>query len=141
MDVARKILILSREAGLDLDLKDVKVQNILPQSCLDAGSLDEFFSELEKMDDHFEQLRSKEAAKKRVPRFIARMENGATYAGLEFVDQSNPFFTLDGSDNMIAYTTNRYLERPLVIRGPGAGAEVTAAGVFAEIIGLSYSAM
>jgi aspartokinase/homoserine dehydrogenase 1 len=141
MDVARKILILSREAGLDLDLKDVKVQNILPQSCLDAGSVDEFFSELEKMDDHFEQLRSKEAAKKRVPRFIARIENGATYAGLEFVDQSNPFFTLDGSDNMIAYTTNRYLERPLAIRGPGAGAEVTAAGVFAEIIGLSYSAM
>ena len=71
-------------------------------------------------------------------RFIAKMENGMASVDLESVDQINPFFALDGSDNMISFTTDRYLERPLVIKGPGAGAEVTAAGVFAEIISLSH---
>lgn len=138
MDVARKILILSREVGLDLSLDDVEIDNILPQSCIDAESVDAFFKELENANDYFDDLRI--AAKKsgKVLRFIAKMNNGVASVGLESVDQTNPFFALDGSDNMISFTTDRYLERPLVIKGPGAGAEVTAAGVFAEIISISH---
>jgi aspartokinase/homoserine dehydrogenase 1 len=138
MDVARKILILSREAGVELNLEDVVINNILPQSCIAAKSVEDFLCELEKADPHFEELRLKAESANQALRFIAKMENGKASVGLESVNQSNPFFALDGSDNMISFTTDRYLERPLVIKGPGAGAEVTAAGVFAEIIGLSY---
>jgi aspartokinase/homoserine dehydrogenase 1 len=138
MDVARKILILSREAGYDLNIEDVEINNLLPQSCIDAPSVEAFFEELENSDDHFNKLRKDAEEKSRVLRFLARLENGKASVGLVEVDASNPFYALDGSDNMISFTTDRYLERPLVIKGPGAGAEVTAAGVFAEIISLSY---
>jgi aspartokinase/homoserine dehydrogenase 1 len=138
MDVARKILILSREAGFDLDLDDVKITNILPRTCLEADSVEKFFVELEKTNGYFEDLRSKASSSGKVLRFIAKMEGGKASVGLESVDNSNPFYALDGSDNMISYTTDRYMDRPLVIKGPGAGAEVTAAGVFAEIISLSH---
>ncbi len=138
MDVARKILILSREVGLDLSLEDVKIDNILPQSCIDASSVDEFFVKLEQANDYFDGLRVSSEKSGKALRFIAKAENGMASVGLESVDQTNPFYALDGSDNMISFTTNRYLERPLVIKGPGAGAEVTAAGVFAEIISISH---
>jgi len=138
MDVARKILILSREAGFDMNLEEVSINNILPKACIDAPTVDAFFDELQKSDDYFEQLSINAQKENKVLRFIAKMENGNASVELQAVDSSNPFFALDGSDNMISFTTDRYLERPLVIKGPGAGAEVTAAGVFAEIIGLSY---
>ena len=138
MDVARKILILSREVGIDLSLEDIEIKNLLPQSCIDAKSVEAFFNELEKSNDYFEKLRIGAYKAGKVLRFVAKMENSKASVGLESVDQSNPFYGLDGSDNMISYTTDRYLERPLVIKGPGAGAEVTAAGVFAEIISLSH---
>ncbi len=138
MDVARKILILSREIGIDLSLDDVEINNILPQSCIDADSVDAFFNELEKANDYFDDLRIAAEQSGKALRFIAKMNNGRASVGLESVDQTNPFFALDGSDNMISFTTDRYLERPLVIKGPGAGAEVTAAGVFAEIISISH---
>lgn len=138
MDVARKILILSREVGIDLSLEDIEIKNLLPKSCIDAKSVEAFFDELEKSNDYFEKLRTDAHKAGKVLRYIAKMENSKASVGLESVDQSNPFYGLDGSDNMISYTTDRYLERPLVIKGPGAGAEVTAAGVFAEIISLSH---
>ncbi len=138
MDVARKILILSREAGLNLNLEDVEVENLLPQSCIDAPTIEAFLDELEKSDQYFADRRIISESENKALRFIAKMENGHASVGLQSVEESNPFFALDGSDNMISFTTDRYLERPLVIKGPGAGAEVTAAGVFAEIIGLSY---
>lgn len=138
MDVARKILILSREIGLDLSLEDVTINNILPQACIDANSVEDFFNELEKANNYFENLRNDAEENGKVLRFIAKMENGKASVGLESVNQINPFFGLDGSDNMISFTTDRYMERPLVIKGPGAGAEVTAAGVFAEIISISH---
>lgn len=138
MDVARKILILSRESGFDLDLKDVVINNILPEVCINATSVDAFFEQLEKANDYFEDLRAKAEQEGKTLRFIAKMEGGKASVGLQSVDETNPFYALDGSDNMISYTTGRYLERPLVIKGPGAGAEVTAAGVFAEIISLSH---
>lgn len=138
MDVARKILILARELGHELELGNVDIENLLPPGCLAADTVDDFFTELEKSDEHFERIRAEAEREGRKLRYIASFENGVAVVRLEKVDMENPFYGLSGSDNMIAFTTDRYLERPLVVRGPGAGAEVTAAGVFAEIISLSH---
>lgn len=137
MDVARKILILAREAGYAIEPSDVSVENILPPSCLKAKSVDQFFDALEKNNEVFDKRREEAEKKKQVLRFIASMEAGKATVTLQAVGTDHPFYSLSGSDNMIAFTTERYKERPLVIKGPGAGAEVTAAGVFAEIISIS----
>jgi bifunctional aspartokinase / homoserine dehydrogenase 1 len=136
-DVARKILILSREAGLSLEPEDIKVENILPEACLKATNVDEFFAELEKADSVFEEKRALAEQDNKELRFIACLEDGVASVSLQAVDAKHPFYSLSGSDNIISYTTERYKERPLVVKGPGAGAEVTAAGVFAEIISIS----
>ncbi|MFQ5446277.1 MAG: bifunctional aspartate kinase/homoserine dehydrogenase I [Saprospiraceae bacterium] len=138
-DIRRKILILARETGLEMEAADVEIENILPKAAGEAGSVEAFFVELEKADAHFEKLRSEAEKEGKVLRMIATLEKGAegtstASIGLRAVDASHPFYSLSGSDNMIVFTTERYKERPLVVRGPGAGAEVTAAGVFAEII-------
>ncbi len=133
-DVARKILILTRDAGFALELDEVKINGFLPESCLEAESVDDFFVELEKSDAYFEEMRAKASAEGKNLRYIARFENGQADIGLQAVDASHPFYSLSGSDNIIAFTTVRYPEHPLVVKGSGAGAEVTAAGVFADII-------
>lgn len=136
IDVRRKLIILARESGLPLEQSDVKIDAILPEACQKAENVKQLFKELENADDYFEKLRKNAADKGKVLRFIAKLENGNASINLQEVDSSNPFYGLSGSDNMIVFTTERYQERPLVILGPGAGAEVTAAGVFAEIITL-----
>jgi aspartokinase/homoserine dehydrogenase 1 len=138
MDVARKILILSREAGLSMELGDIKVENLVPESCRGEMKVEEFFACLEKYDDSFEQLRRDAAAKGEKLRYMAVLEEGVVKIGLKSVGQSHPFYSLSGSDNIILLTTARYHERPMVIRGPGAGADVTAAGVFADIIRIGH---
>lgn len=137
MDVARKILILAREAGYSLEPSDVVVENILPESCLKAKSVDDFFTQLDKNNAVFEEKLDKAEKSNKVLRFIAKLQDGKATVNLESVGPEHPFYNLSGSDNMISFTTDRYKERPLVIKGPGAGAEVTAAGVFAEIISIS----
>lgn len=133
-DVKRKILILAREAGYTLENEDVILDNILPQPCVDAIGVDAFFHALQQQDDYFEGLRAAAEKEGKVLRMSATLENGEAKIGLVAVDSSHAFYLLSGSDNMIVFTTDRYKERPLVVRGPGAGAEVTAAGIFAEII-------
>ncbi len=133
-DVRRKLIILARETGLALEAADVKIESILPKAAEEADSVEAFFKELEKSDDHFSKIAAKAAKEGKVLRMIASLDNGMASIGLKAVDSSHPFYSLSGSDNMIVFTTERYKERPLVVRGPGAGAEVTAAGVFAEII-------
>lgn len=135
-DVRRKLLILARETGLALEASDIQVENILPKACTEAADVDGFFAALEQNDAHFDALRKKAASEGKVLRFVAKLEDGQAGVLLMTFDQSHPFYFLDGSDNMVSFTTERYRERPLVVRGPGAGAEVTAAGVFAEVIGL-----
>lgn len=134
IDVRRKLIILARETGLNIEAEDVVIKNILPEACSKAKSVDDFFTELKKADDYFDQMLKKASAKNCVLRMVAKLQNDKATIGLEEVDPTHPFYTLDGSDNMIVFTTERYKERPLVVRGPGAGAEVTAAGVFAEVI-------
>ncbi len=134
IDVRRKIIILARETGLPLEQKDVEIEYILPEEVRNAASVEEFFQALEAADAHFDQLRQEAAAEGKVLRFAAVLENGRAAIRLLRAGPEHPFYNLSGSDNMIVFTTERYSERPLVVRGPGAGAEVTAAGVFAEII-------
>ncbi|MEZ4994017.1 MAG: bifunctional aspartate kinase/homoserine dehydrogenase I [Saprospiraceae bacterium] len=134
LDVRRKLIILARESGYPIEAKEVMIENILPVACQEAPTVESFFKALEKADDHFETMRQKAENEGKVLRMIAKLDNGHASIGLEAVDSSHPFYGLSGSDNMIVFTTKRYEERPLVVRGPGAGAEVTAAGVFAEII-------
>ncbi len=136
-DVRRKLLILARESGLPLENNDIKLEQILPDACLQAPSVDAFFVALEQSDDYFEGLRREAADNGKVLRFVARLEDSRASIVLQQFDQQHPFYFLNGSDNMVVFTTDRYRERPLVVRGPGAGAEVTAAGVFAEVIGMS----
>ena len=136
IDVRRKLIILARESGYALEADDVDIQNILPPDCQNAETVEQLFVEIEKADPVFEKLRTDAANNDQVLRMVAKLENGKASISLESVDAYHPFFGLSGSDNMIIFTTERYKERPLVIRGPGAGAEVTAAGVFAEIISI-----
>ena len=134
LDVARKILILARECGHMLNLEDIELENIMSEGCKQAGTTEEFFSELGKIDADIEARR--EAAEKRgnLLRYVAVLENAKAGVALREVSGSHPFAALSGSDNMIVFTTERYKEYPLVVKGPGAGAEVTAAGVFADIL-------
>lgn len=137
MDVRRKILILAREVGWPLEQDDVKVTSILPPAVEAAASVDDFFAQLSNHNDFFENLRATAEADGKVLRMIASLdESGKARIALEAVDIDSPFYFLSGSDNMIVFVTARYQDRPLVVRGPGAGAEVTAAGVFAEIISI-----
>jgi aspartokinase/homoserine dehydrogenase 1 len=137
MDVARKILILSREIGLELEPEDISIENILPQKCLEASSIEDFFVALAATDADMEDRRRQAAEAGQRLRFVARLESSKASVQLLAVDDTHPFYGLSGSDNIISYTTARYKERPLVVKGPGAGAEVTAAGVFAELISIS----
>lgn len=134
IDVRRKLIILARETGLALESEDVLIHPVLPEACRNAADVPAFFEELKKADDYFSQLAEAAAAEGKVLRMVASLENGVASIGLQSVDATHPFYQLSGSDNMIVFTSERYKDRPLVVRGPGAGAEVTAAGIFSEII-------
>jgi len=134
MDVRRKLLILARETGLTFEAEDIVIQPVLPESCLGVETVDQFLAELSKYDTDFETMRADAEKQGEVLRMVARLEDGRAEIGLSRVGSEHPFYGLSGADNMIIFTTERYKERPLVVRGPGAGAEVTAAGIFAEII-------
>ncbi len=134
MDVARKILILAREAGLALELSDISVQNLVPEDCRELKNIDDFLSKLKNHDAYWEGLRKSAADRKQKLRYRAVLEKGKASVELSAVDVDHPFYQLAGSDNILLLTTERYHDRPMVIRGPGAGAEVTAAGVFADVI-------
>ena len=134
IDVRRKLIILARETGLALEAEDVQIHPVLPEACRNAVDVPAFFEELKKADDHFSKLAEAAAAEGKALRMVASLENGVASIGLQSVDATHPFYQLSGSDNMIVFTSERYKDRPLVVRGPGAGAEVTAAGIFSEII-------
>lgn len=133
-DVARKILILSREAGIPLELADISIENLVPENCREAMGGDVFLEKLKEKNGHFENLRAAAEEKNEKLRYQAIFENGKASVKLGSVNSHHPFYSLSGSDNIILLTTERYRDRPMVIRGPGAGAAVTAAGVFADII-------
>ena len=135
-DVIRKLVILAREAGYRVEQSDVKRNLFIPESFFE-GTLEDFWRQVQTLDGHFEQQRQQLEAEGKHFRFVARMENGACEVGLQAVDSHHPFFDLEGSNNIIMISTERYHEYPMIIKGYGAGADVTAAGVFADIISIA----
>ena len=134
MDVARKLLILGREMGLPLSENDVEVESLIPGDCGSAPSVEEFLSCLEKHDAEFTKRQQDALECDRKLCYIGKLENGKGEVSLQAVDAEHPFSSLSGSDNIISFTTKRYFERQLVVKGPGAGTDVTAAGVLADIV-------
>ncbi|WP_185873955.1 bifunctional aspartate kinase/homoserine dehydrogenase I [Blattabacterium cuenoti] len=136
LDVMRKILILARECGASLEIKDIHHKSFLPKNCSISSnsSIENFYQKLYQYKNYFFKIRKKVEQEKKKLRFIARYEKGIASVGLESVSQKHPFYQLEGKDNMVLYHTYRYAEQPLMIKGAGAGAEVTASGVFSDII-------
>jgi len=135
-DVIRKLVILSREAGYQINQEDV-IKNLFIPDKYFQGTLDDFWKTIPEMDATFEEKRKELEAQGKKFRFVAEMDNGKCSVGLQEVDRSHPFYELEGSNNIIMLTTERYNEYPMIIKGYGAGAAVTAAGVFADIISIA----
>ena len=135
-DVIRKLVILAREAGYAVEQEDVEKHLFIPDDCFE-GTIDDFFAKVEDIDADFEEKRANAEKEGLRFRFVARLENGKLDVSLQKVNSSHPFYVLEGSNNVILLTTERYNEYPMVIKGYGAGAEVTAAGVFADIISIA----
>ena len=136
-DVIRKLLILARECGSQMELDAIKCEHFLPEVCLKSKTTEEFYSNLTNQNKYFESLRKKALLKNEKLRFIAEWEPGKGFVGLSSIGPDHPFYNLDGKDNIIVIYTDRYKKQPLVIKGAGAGAEVTASGVFADIMRIS----
>ena len=132
-DVMRKIMILAREAGNRIEMEDISNRIFLPASC-NEGSVTDFYKALEKEEAHFKKLYEGAAGEGKKLKFVATYENGKASVGLQHIDPTHDFYHLYGKDNIVVFYTDRYPEQPLVIKGAGAGAEVTASGVFADII-------
>jgi aspartokinase/homoserine dehydrogenase 1 len=132
-DVMRKIMILSREAGVEMEMKDIQCNGFLPESCL-HGSVDDFYEEMVKHESHFKSMLDQANANNAKLKFVASFENGKATVGLQQIKAESDLFHLYGKDNIVLFYTERYDQQPLVIKGAGAGAEVTASGVFADTL-------
>ena len=135
-DVVRKLVILTREAGYKVEQEDVEKHLFVPNNYF-QGSVEDFWKRLPELDANFEQRREKLAEEGKRWRFVATMEHGKTNVALKEVDSNHPFYNLEGSNNIVLLTTDRYKEYPMQIQGYGAGASVTAAGVFANIMSIA----
>lgn len=136
-DVKRKLLILARESGFELEDHEIEINNILSDASMEAKSVEDFFKTLEEENSRYEKLIQSAESENHRLRFIASYKNGKGSISLMRIDPENPFYSLSGSDNMLVIKSQRYSDTPLVIRGPGAGAAVTAAGILSEIISMS----
>jgi bifunctional aspartokinase / homoserine dehydrogenase 1 len=132
-DVMRKILILAREAGHQLEMDDIANTSFLPASCME-GSVDDFYAEMEKHEEHFLKIYKEAAQSGKKLKYVASFQNGKASVGLQHIDPAHDLYHLYGKDNVVLFYTSRYVEQPLVVKGAGAGAEVTASGVFADIV-------
>ena len=134
IDVARKILILIRESGYKMEIEAIANESFLPKACLETKTNDDFFLSLKTHATHFEDLYAEAVAKDCRLKYVAQFENGKASTGLQFIPKDHPFYNLEGKDNIVLFYTERYVDQPLLIKGAGAGAAVTASGIFADVI-------
>ena len=134
VDVARKILILARESGLKMELSEIENESFLPQECLDTKDNESFLSSLDYHNDHFKSLFNTAASKNCRLKYVAELVDGKAKVGLKEIPNGHDFYNLSGSDNIVLFYTERYKDQPLIVKGAGAGGEVTASGIFADII-------
>ncbi|WP_124980504.1 bifunctional aspartate kinase/homoserine dehydrogenase I [Nonlabens xiamenensis] len=139
VDVARKILILAREAGMELSLKDIENQAFLLPAHLEADQVADFYKLLIQDEAHFQSLYASAKAKQCQLKYVASLEGSTASVGLQEIPAGHPFYNLKGSDNIVMFYTKRYPEQPMIIKGAGAGADVTASGLFADIIRIGNS--
>jgi bifunctional aspartokinase / homoserine dehydrogenase 1 len=132
-DVMRKIMILARESGEQLEMDDITNNSFMPESCM-QGSVEDFYAEMERQEEYFKKLYKEATSQGKKLKFVASFENGKASVGLKHIDPAHDFYHLYGKDNIVLFYTNRYVDQPMVVKGAGAGAEVTASGVFADII-------
>ena len=135
-DVMRKILILARESGLPVEIDDVENSSFMPGELMKIKSVKDFLTALPGYDPYFEKIRKEADEKNMKLRYVAELNQGKPRVGLQYADSNQPYYQLDGKDNIVLIYSSRYKEQPLVIKGAGAGASVTASGVFADIISL-----
>ncbi|GFD76388.1 bifunctional aspartate kinase/homoserine dehydrogenase I [Tenacibaculum sp. KUL113] len=134
VDVARKILILARESGYELELSDIENNAFLPEKSLKTTNNDDFYASLTEFESHFQQVYKEAADKNCRLKYVAEFNDGKASVGLQHIPFDHPFYNLEGSDNIVLFFTDRYPVNPLQIKGAGAGAEVTASGIFADVI-------
>lgn len=134
IDVARKILILARESGHAIELADLESDNFLTDEAMNATSVEEFFKTLIKDEAYYQSLYKSAVEKNCQLKFVAEFNDGKAKVGLKEIPQGHPFYNLKGKDNIVMFYTQRYPEQPMIIKGAGAGADVTASGLFADII-------
>jgi aspartokinase/homoserine dehydrogenase 1 len=134
VDVARKILILIRESGYEMEMENIVNNSFLPAECMKTTNNEDFFKSLTANAAHFDNLLAQAKAKDSRLKFVATFENGKASVGLEFIPSNSPFYNLEGKDNIVQFYTDRYIDQPLLIKGAGAGAAVTASGIFADVI-------
>lgn len=134
IDVARKILILIRESGYQMDIEAIANESFMPAECLATTSNEAFFASLQKHAAHFDALYNEAKNKESRLKYVAQFENGKASVGLQFIPKDHPFYNLEGKDNIVLFYTDRYVDQPLLIKGAGAGAAVTASGIFADVI-------
>ena len=137
-DVMRKIVILAREAGLSVDLEDVENLSTMPEACIQADTTKAVYAGLRANESIFNTQYQKAKTLGNKLKYIAELNNNKISVGIKSIDRSHPFYTLKGTDNMIAIYSDRYSDRPLIIQGAGAGAENTAAGVLSDILNIDF---
>jgi len=136
VDVARKILILARESGVEMNLEDIENTSFLSQSGLKSDTVDDFYQSLIADEAHYQSLYASAKANNCQLKYVAKFDNGKASVSLQEIPEGHPFYNLEGSDNIVMFYTERYPKQPMIIKGAGAGAEVTASGLFADIIRL-----
>lgn len=139
VDVARKILILARESGQVMELDTIEKEAFLPLESLETKNVEDFFISLTKNEKHFEEILEEANKKECRLKYVAQYEEGKAKVGLQHIPVGHPFYNLEGSDNIVLFYTDRYPKQPLIVKGAGAGADVTASGIFADIIRVGKS--
>ena len=134
IDVARKILILARESGSLMEIEEIENDSFLPIGCQKTNSVDDFYKKISENEFHFDEMKNKAKKEGKAMKYVASFEKGKAKVGLQYVDKQHPFYNLEGKDNIVLFYTDMYKDQPLIIKGAGAGAEVTASGLFADII-------